>query len=297
MSRGPGEAGRDVSGGDDRRGWRVRLRQYRHIQAGVECRAHAAGGAQGAAKRLGQRRQALIGGACGSGSLGARVNGTELTTDAIELHPHHLPMTNTAGEHIEQDAAIKHPGNERTIGTGEFHGAALYHQPPTKCLQKIAGRLSSFAHFQGESAMSFVVARWIVGVFTCISMVHLYWAAGGKLGFQAAIPQLPGEFASGPRPAFKPSALGTFLVALGLVAIALLVCLRAGLYFSAVSHGALQWGISAIAVVMFARAIGDSELVGFFKKVGGSRFARLDTYFYSPLCLVLGVGLLVVAWG
>lgn len=145
--------------------------------------------------------------------------------------------------------------------------------------------------------MSFVVARWIVGVFAFISMVHLYWAAGGKLGFQAAIPQLPGEFASGPRPAFIPSALATFLVAVGLVSIALLVCLRAGLYFPAVSHGALQWGISAIAVVMFARAIGDSELVGFFKKVGGSRFARLDTYFYSPLCLVLGVGLLVVAWG
>ena len=145
--------------------------------------------------------------------------------------------------------------------------------------------------------MSFVIARWIVGIFTGISMVHLYWAAGGKLGFQAAIPELPGEFASGPRPAFIPSALMTFLVAMGLVAIALLVCLRAGLYFSAVSYGALQWGISAIALVMFARAIGDSELVGFFKKVGGSRFARLDTYVYSPLCLVLGLGLLVVAWG
>ncbi len=25
--------------------------------------------------------------------------------------------------------------------------------------------------------MSFVIARWIVGVFTFISMVHLYWAA------------------------------------------------------------------------------------------------------------------------
>ena len=63
--------------------------------------------------------------------------------------------------------------------------------------------------------MSFIVARWIVGIFTFVSMVHLYWAAGGKLGSLAAIPQLPGEFASGPRPAFKPSALGTFLVALG----------------------------------------------------------------------------------
>ncbi len=114
----------------------------------------------------------------------------------------------------------------------------------------------------------------------------------------AASPPSPNFPVNSPRarPAFKPSALGTFLVAMGLVAIALLVCLRAGLYFSPVSHRALQWGISAIAVVMFARAIGDSELVGFFKKVSGSRFARLDTWFYSPLCLVLGAGLLVVAW-
>ena len=144
--------------------------------------------------------------------------------------------------------------------------------------------------------MSFVIARWIVGIFTCISMVHLYWAAGGKLGSLAAIPQLPGEFASGPRLAFRPSALGTFLVAMGLVGIALLVCLRAGLYFSAVSHAALQWGISAIALLMFARAIGDSDLVGFFKEQVGSKFARLDTWAFSPLCVVLGAGLLTVAW-
>ncbi|WP_421666997.1 DUF3995 domain-containing protein [Pseudomonas veronii] len=122
-------------------------------------------------------------------------------------------------------------------------------------------------------------------------MVHLYWAAGGKLGSLAAIPQLPGEFASGPRLAFKPSALGTLLVAMGLVAIALLVCLRAGLYFSPVSHGALQWGISAIAVIMFARAIGDSELVGFFKRSvvrglhGGIRiFIRRCACCWAPGC-------------
>ena len=47
---------------------------------------------------------------------------------------------------------------------------------------------------------------------------------------------------------------------------------------------------------MFARAIGDSELVGFFKEVRDSKFARLDTLFYSPLCVVLGAGLLVLAW-
>ena len=54
--------------------------------------------------------------------------------------------------------------------------------------------------------------------------------------------------------------------------------------------------ISAIAMLMFARAIGDSNLVGFFKEVKDSKFARLDTWVYSPLCVVLGAGLLAVAW-
>ena len=148
VSRGPGEAGRDISGQHDGRRWCMGLWQHRHIQAGTERRAHAAGGAQRATKCLGQRRQALIGGVGWLGRLGTRVDGTELPADAIELHPHHLPMTDTAGEHIEQDAAIEHPGNERAVGTGDFHGAALYHQPPTKCLQKISGRLSCFAPFR-----------------------------------------------------------------------------------------------------------------------------------------------------
>lgn len=142
MSRGPGEAGRDVSSQDNSWRWRMGLWQHRHIQAGTQRRAHTASGAQRATKRLGQRRQVLFGGVGRLGRLGARVHCTELTADAIELHPDHLPMTDTAGEHIEQDATIEHPGNERAVGTGKFHGAALYHQPPTKCLQKISGGLS-----------------------------------------------------------------------------------------------------------------------------------------------------------
>lgn len=128
----------------------MRLWQYRHIQAGTECRAHAAGRTQRATKRLGQGWQAFIGGVGRRGRLGARVHRTELTAEAIELHPDHLPMPDTAREHIEQDAAVEHPGNDRAVGTGKFHGAALYHQPPTKCLQKISGGLSYFASFQGE---------------------------------------------------------------------------------------------------------------------------------------------------
>jgi hypothetical protein len=70
------------------------------------------------------------------------------------------------------------------------------------------------------------------------------------------------------RPAFKPSGWITLLVAAALLVIAALV--RIGWAAAPpVHHKALQWVISAIALLMFARAIGDSHLVGFFKEVGG----------------------------
>ena len=44
------------------------------------------------------------------------------------------------------------------------------------------------------------------------------------------------------------------------------------------------------------RAIGDFKYVGFFKRVRGSKFARMDTLVYSPLCLLLALGVARVAW-
>lgn len=144
--------------------------------------------------------------------------------------------------------------------------------------------------------MTFVLAQWLVTIFAVISLIHVYWALGGQWAAVAAVPQVPGENGARSRPAFKPSGWLTLLVALGLLLIAALVCLRVGWWMPAVTHQSLQWVISAIAMLMFARAIGDSNLVGFFKDVKDSKFARLDTWVYSPLCVVLGAGLLAVAW-
>ena len=144
--------------------------------------------------------------------------------------------------------------------------------------------------------MNLLVAQWMASIFLMISLVHVYWASGGKLGSEAAVPRLPGEGGAQSRPAFKPSGLVTLLVAVGLLLIAMLVCLRVGLCLPAVQDVWLQWVISGIAIRMFARAIGDSNLVGFFKEVKDSKFARLDTWVYSPLCVALGAGLLTVAW-
>jgi hypothetical protein len=48
--------------------------------------------------------------------------------------------------------------------------------------------------------------------------------------------------------------------------------------------------------LLFLRAIGDFHLIGFFKRVRGTRFASLDTAVYSPLCLALALGVFVVAY-
>jgi len=144
--------------------------------------------------------------------------------------------------------------------------------------------------------MTFALAQWLVTIFAAIALVHVYWALGGEWAAVAAVPQVPHEGGTQLRPAFKPRGWLTLLVAAALLTIALLVCLRVGWWLPQVDHQVLQWVISAIALLLFARAIGDSELVGFFKEVKGSRFARWDTWVYSPLCVVLGSGLLAVAW-
>lgn len=144
--------------------------------------------------------------------------------------------------------------------------------------------------------MSLLVAQGTATVLILIALVHLYWALGGRLGSEAVVPQVAGAAPGQWQPAFRPPAWITALVALGLLLIALLVCLRVGLFLPLLGQPWLQWLISAIALLMFARAIGDSSLVGFFKEACPSRFARLDSLVYSPLCVALGAGLLVVAW-
>jgi hypothetical protein len=145
-----------------------------------------------------------------------------------------------------------------------------------------------------------MVAVAIVCVFTALSLLHLYWAFGGNLGIDSAVPERLRRLDDGadgrPVKAFKPSFAATLLVAVVLASVGVLVSLRAGLFSPVVAHWSLKWSIIAIASASMARAVGDFNLVGFFKRVRGTVFARLDTWLYSPLCVGLGLGLLKVAF-
>jgi hypothetical protein len=84
----------------------------------------------------------------------------------------------------------------------------------------------------------------------------------------------------------------TILVAVVLSAMATVLAVRIGwLNLPAVPGLSSFVRVSAwlIAAAFALRAIGDFRYVGFFKRIRGSRFARLDTFAYSPLCAFLAL--------
>ncbi|MCD0490746.1 DUF3995 domain-containing protein [Chromobacterium violaceum] len=129
-------------------------------------------------------------------------------------------------------------------------------------------------------------------VFALISAMHFYWALGGQVGLSSAIPEVDG------RKLFQPSAIGTAVIALLLALAAAAVVLHGGRFFPETSWSArlLKWVLLALSAGMLLRGVGEFRYVGLFKRVKGSRFARNDTRFYSPLCLMLAAGLFYLAW-
>lgn len=136
--------------------------------------------------------------------------------------------------------------------------------------------------------LALVAGRIACAVLTFLGLTHLYWAAGGAAGKQAALPSVGGV------PVFKPSAIGTAVIALILLVMAAWVAAASGILAAPVPHEVLRVGAFLLAAIFALRAVGDFRYVGFFKRVRGSVFAQRDTWVYSPLCVVLA-GLIVTA--
>lgn len=137
--------------------------------------------------------------------------------------------------------------------------------------------------------MQAIAAAITAIVFVVLGLWHAYWAAGGRLAHRAALPIQNGQ------PLFRPSPLGTLAVAAALIGCAWITAANGGLV-TAPPLRWLPWLGMAVALGLLARAIGDFRCVGFFKRKGEDPFARLDTRFYSPLCLLLAAGVALASW-
>ena len=94
--------------------------------------------------------------------------------------------------------------------------------------------------------------------------VHLYWAAGGRAGLSAALPQTKAG-----QPAFMPSSALTLLVAAGLAGMS-----GAALLARSKSGAQLRWPLRFIAAVFLLRAVGDGRSVGLTRQPSDTQFAR-----------------------
>ena len=132
-----------------------------------------------------------------------------------------------------------------------------------------------------------ILSSLVALVMGIVALAHFYWAFGGDYGLSSAGPKLKGS------EVFKPGRLLTFIVACILMGLAILALqLRA-------PWQPLESFISYIgffvSVVLILRAIGDFNYVGFFKKTYNSDFARVDTKYFSPGILLLGIAYAILS--
>lgn len=123
-----------------------------------------------------------------------------------------------------------------------------------------------------------LAAYLLVLIFVALSGLHWYWVVAGSGDLGGFVPEVEGK------PTFEPGRFVTAVVAF-LFLLAAALCASQAELLGAPRLPIARLGVWGLLVVFSLRAIGEFRWVGFFKKVRGTRFARRDTWIYSPLCL------------
>ncbi|MEP7318094.1 MAG: DUF3995 domain-containing protein [Panacibacter sp.] len=128
-------------------------------------------------------------------------------------------------------------------------------------------------------------------IFILLSGIHFYWGLGGKWAAKAVIPTKEDK-EKGRRPKLSES----FIVALGLFGFGIFILVKTEILSLALPAVLLDYGIWVLSLLFLLRAIGDFKYVGFFKKIKTTEFGRLDTIYYSPLCLAIAFMAIMLAF-
>ncbi|AJY75924.1 DUF3995 domain-containing protein [Paenibacillus beijingensis] len=123
-----------------------------------------------------------------------------------------------------------------------------------------------------------------------ISLLHYYWAFGGRWGVHVVMYAREGEH----QPAHYPGAAATIIVATLILLAGFLLPIQGGYVPSIEANLWTRSGCIVCAFVFVVRAIGEFKYLGFFKRVRHSAFSKYDTWLYSPLCLYLGITFVLI---
>ena len=134
-----------------------------------------------------------------------------------------------------------------------------------------------------------VAATFACTVLAALSLLHFYWAGGGRSGIGPAVPS------HGSVPVFHPGRLGTLAVASALLAMSLTIAARVNWISAPHLFDVARFGTWIIALIFALRTVGDFRYIGLFKSVKGTLFARRDTLLYTPLCILLSLAIAFVS--
>ena len=141
-----------------------------------------------------------------------------------------------------------------------------------------------------------VTAAASTAAFFALAALHLYWAVGGRWPGSDA-ESLARTVIGGPPGMKMAPPAACIVVAVLLTSAGLLVLAAGDLVALPLPANALRVLVLCVAGVMRLRG-----LVGFVDErlrpaIRGSRYARLNKRFYSPLCLGLGTLVLLATYG
>ncbi|PWB22040.1 DUF3995 domain-containing protein [Flavobacterium sp. HTF] len=135
-----------------------------------------------------------------------------------------------------------------------------------------------------------VIAVTLFLLFLFLSLIHFYWAFGGKWGTQGVYPTP--DNTTQPR---NPGIIATLLVAIALFGFGVFYLIKVEILYLKIPSGIYKYGLWILMAVFILRAIGDFKYLGFFKKIKNTKFGQNDTKYFAPLCLIIGILTLLMA--
>ena len=129
----------------------------------------------------------------------------------------------------------------------------------------------------------------VSSIFILILMgaFHFYWAFGGKFFLDKVLPTKGGKLL------FSPGSFLTFIVGVVFIGFSYITYL---LYYSNKDSLYLQYLGWALFLMFTLRAIGEFNLIGFFKKIKSTEFSQYDTKYFSPLFIYLALVFAILSY-
>lgn len=135
-----------------------------------------------------------------------------------------------------------------------------------------------------------VIAAVLFLIFLFLSLIHFYWAFGGKWATQGVYPTPDDK-----TPPRNPGIIATLLVAIALFGFGIFYLIKCEILSFQLPQKIDKYGLWILIAIFTLRAIGDFKYLGFFKKIKNTKFGQNDTKYFAPLCLIIGFLTLLIA--